>query len=68
MMFQVAMFVYTWGFPKIRGTLLVGPILRTIVFWGTILGSPILGNYHIALPLAKHAGTHASSSDSDKGA
>ena len=23
----------TWGFPKIRGTLLGVPIIRTIVFW-----------------------------------
>ena len=67
-MFQLVMVVYTWGFAKIRGTLLVGPILRTIVFGVLYWGPPILGNYHIALPLAKHAGTLASSSDSDKGA
>ena len=23
-----------WGFPKIRGTILGVPIIRTIVFWG----------------------------------
>ena len=38
-----------WGFPKIRGTILGVPIMRIIVFGGFILGSPILGNYHILL-------------------
>ena len=33
----------TWRFPKTRGTLLGVPIIRTIVYWGTL----ILGNYHI---------------------
>ena len=32
----------TWGFPKIRGTILGVPIIRTIVFWG-ILGSHYFG-------------------------
>ena len=36
-----------WGFPKIRGTLLEVPIIRTIVFWGLHWGPPILGNYHM---------------------
>ena len=36
------------GFPKIRGTILGGPTIRTIVFWGLEWGTPILGNYHIA--------------------
>ena len=36
-----------WGFPKIRGTLLGVPIIRTIVFWGLYWGPLILGNYHI---------------------
>ena len=36
-----------WGFPKIRGTLLVVPIMRIIVFWGLEQGPPIYGNYHI---------------------
>ena len=31
------------GFHKIRGTLLGVPILRTIVYWGSILGSPCFG-------------------------
>ena len=30
-------------FPKIRGTLLGVPIIRTIVFLGSILGSPYYG-------------------------
>ena len=37
----------TWGFPKIRGTILGVPIIRTIVFWGLYWGPLILGNYHI---------------------
>ena len=36
-----------WGFPKIRGTLLGIPIIRTIVFWGLYWGPDILGNYHM---------------------
>ena len=36
-----------WGFPKIRGTLLGVPIIRTIVFWGLHWGPHILGNYHL---------------------
>ena len=36
-----------WGFPKIRGTFLAVPIVRTIVYWGLYWGPPILGNYHI---------------------
>ena len=36
-----------WGFPKIRGTILGIPIIRTIVYWGLYWGSLILGNYHI---------------------
>ena len=27
-----------WGFPKIRGTILGVPIIRTIVYWGLYLG------------------------------
>ena len=36
-----------WGFPKIRGTFLGVPIIRTIVFWGLYWGPLILRNYHI---------------------
>ena len=30
-----------WGFPKIRGTILGVPIIRTIVFWALYWGSLI---------------------------
>ena len=40
-----------WGLglrvPKIRGTLLGVPRMRTIVFWGLYWGPLILGNYHL---------------------
>ena len=36
-----------WGFPKIRGTILGVPIIRTIVFWGLYWGPLILGNYQM---------------------
>ena len=39
----------TWGFPKIKGTLLGVPVLRIIVFWGLYWGPLILRNYHIAV-------------------
>ena len=32
-----------WGFPNIRGTFLGVPILRIIIFWGSILGAPYFG-------------------------
>ena len=35
-----------WWFPKIRGTCLGVPIIRTIVYWGLYWGTRILGNYH----------------------
>ena len=38
-----------WGFPKIRGTILGVPIIRTIIFWGLYWGPIILGNYHFAI-------------------
>ena len=34
------------GFPKIRGTFLGVPIIRTIVYWGLYWGTLILGNCH----------------------
>ena len=37
------------GFPKIRGTFLGVPIIRTIVYWGLYWGPFILGNYHVVL-------------------
>ena len=36
-----------WAFPKIRATLLRGPIIRTIAYWDLYWGAPILGNYHM---------------------
>ena len=36
-----------WAFPKIRGTLLGAPIMRTIIFSGLYGGPLVLGNYHI---------------------
>ena len=36
-----------WGFPKIWGTILGVPIIRTIVFLGLHWGPLILGNYHL---------------------
>ena len=38
-----------WVFPKIRGTFLGVPIIRTIAFWGLYWGPPTLGNYHISV-------------------
>ena len=40
--------IYTWGFPKIRGTILGVPIIRIIVFWGLYWGPLVLGNYHLS--------------------
>ena len=36
-----------WEFPKIRGTLLGVPIIRTLVFWGLYWGPLLLGDYQI---------------------
>ena len=33
----------TWGFPKIKGTLSGVPIIRTVAYWGSMLGSHYLG-------------------------
>ena len=38
---------WKWGFPKIRGTILGVPIIKTIVFWVLYWGPLILGNYQI---------------------
>ena len=40
-------------FPKIRGTFLGAPIIRSIVFWGLYWGPLILGNYHFDLKMKK---------------
>ena len=45
-----------WGLPKIRGTILVVPIIRTIVYWGLYWGPLILGSYHIGVYVAKQVG------------
>ena len=36
-----------WEFPKIGGTTLRVPIMRTIIFWGLHWDPPIQGNYQI---------------------
>ena len=38
-----------WAFPKIRDTLLGGPLIRIIVYCGLYWGPPILGNYHMGI-------------------
>ena len=38
-----------WEFPRIWGTFLGLPIIRTIVFGGLYWGTHILGNYHLLL-------------------
>ena len=35
-----------WEFPKIKGTYLGVPSIRTIVYWGLYWGKLILGNYN----------------------
>ena len=35
---------YTWGFPKIRGTLLRALIIKIMVYQGLYGSPPILGN------------------------
>ena len=37
----------TWDFPKIRGTILGVPIIRTIVYWGLYWGPLFLGNCYM---------------------
>ena len=37
----------SWGFPKLRGTLFGGPHNKDYSILGSILGSTILGNYHL---------------------
>ena len=43
----------SWGIPKIRGTFLGVPIIRTLVFWGLYWGPPYLGK----LPVSHHLQT-----------
>ena len=47
--FRIGSYKAIWGFPKIRGTILGVPLIRTMVFCGLCWGPPILGNYHIEL-------------------
>ena len=47
-----------WEFPKIRGTLIWGPYNEDPTIWGTIFGSPIFGNSHMALVLILRWCTH----------
>ena len=41
-----------WGFPMIKGTSLGGSHNKDYSILGSILGPPILGNYHIAIGLS----------------
>ena len=43
-----------WGFPKIKGTFLGVPIVRTVVLWGLYWGPLILGNYHLKSPFRSY--------------
>ena len=45
---KIPVAVKKWRFPKIRGTFVVVPIIRIIVFWGLPWGPPILGNYQMS--------------------
>ena len=40
---------YVWGSPRNRATFLGGPHKKDYSIWGSILGSPYLGNYHMGL-------------------
>ena len=42
---NVYIYIYIWGFPKIRGTILGFPIIKDKDYsiWGSILGSPHFG-------------------------
>ena len=48
LLFGIFGFFPEWGFPKIRGTILGVPIIRTIIFWGLYWGPLILGNYQMS--------------------
>ena len=37
------------GFPKLRGTFLGAPIIKTTVYWGLYWGPLILGNYRLVV-------------------
>ena len=42
---------FIWEFPTIRGTVFWGPYNKDPTIQGTILGSPIFGNSHLAVQL-----------------
>ena len=44
---KLSCMVKNGGFPKLRGTVLGVPVLRTVVFWGLYWGSSVLGNYRM---------------------
>ena len=46
--------IHVCRFPKIRGTILGVPIIRTIAFLGLKWVPTILGNYHIGLQANRH--------------
>ena len=39
-------YMYIWGFPKIRGPLLGVLVIRTVVYWGLYWGPLYLVIYH----------------------
>ena len=43
----MVLYGHKWGFPKIRGTFLRIPIIRTTVYWGLYLGTLVSGNHQI---------------------
>ena len=50
----LASVAYTCGFPKILGYVLGGPYNKDYNILGSILGSPILGNYYMVSDLVPH--------------
>ena len=55
--FRVGLGFRAWVFPRMVGTLLGVPVVRSIAFWGLCWGSLILGNY--LLVRNKHVYRHA---------
>ena len=50
-----------WRFPRMKGTILGVPIIRTIAFRESILGTLIFENYHIGSALSFAIGCFCSS-------
>ena len=42
-------YTHIWGFPKMKGTIVGVPIIRTLVYWGLYCVLPILENYHMCI-------------------